>query len=149
MKARLLTIALYSFLLITAAAYGQNTKNLIGEWHNELQATLTIIAITPSGQITGTYSAKPETDAKIFQLIGWVNPAAPRSERNCVVPVLFLVQLTPHGSSIMWAGYLSKTADGSFTINTIWNMVRASADPDTSPVDSAINIAVFKPGAGR
>ena len=145
MKGRLLTVVLCSFLLIKVAAYGQSSNDLIGTWHNELKATLTITAIAPAGQLTGTYQPGLTSD-QIFPLIGWVNPVAPVPKKYHVVPVIFMIQLAPYGSIIVWSGYLSRGNDGIPSITTIWNVVQARADPDF-PVDhSATNSAIFEPG---
>jgi hypothetical protein len=139
MKTRWLSLTFYSLLLINAPAYSQTNKDLIGTWHNELKATINIIAIAPDGQLTGTYVSQP---GKVFPIFGWVNPA---SKEVHVVPVIFRVKGGVYGTITVWAGYLSKGKDGTLSITTIWNVVRAYADPDSSPeVDN--NESIFKPG---
>ena len=144
MKGRLLTVVLCSFLLIKVAAFGQSSNDLIGMWHNELKATLTITAIAAAGQLTGTY--QPGTSDQIFPLIGCVNPVAPVTKNYHLVPVIFMIQLAPYGSIIVWSGYLSRENDGMLSITTIWNVVQAGADPDFPMDHSAANSAIFKPG---
>jgi hypothetical protein len=144
MKAGRLTVALCYLLLIRAAAFGQCSNDLIGVWHNELKATLTITAISANGQLTGTY--QPGASEQIFPLIGWVNPVAPVTEKYQVVPVIFTVQLAPYGNIIVWSGYLSMGNDGVHSITTIWNVVHAHVDPDNYMDHIAMNAAVFKTG---
>jgi len=142
MKVFHLTLVLYVFLLIHGAACAQNSHDLIGSWHNESQATLSITAIAPNGRISGSYIVRETKQA--FPLFGWAGPAKP--EDVPVVPVLFRVQGGAYGTLTVWAGYLSKGKDGKLSITTMWNIVRAYADPDSSPDNGAVNFAVFKPG---
>jgi hypothetical protein len=148
MKVCRLTVVLYSFLLWSVTAYGQSSNNLIGTWHNELRATLVITAISPSGQLTGTYVVQRGNSGQTFSLTGWVNPIASAPKKVHDVPVIFTVQYDPLGSIMVWAGYLSAGKDGKLSITTIWNLVRADGDPD-SALNSAINEAVFNPGVAN
>ncbi len=144
MKTRWLTITLCLFVLIHTPAYGQNSNDLMGVWH-ESRATLTITAIAPSGQLTGTYT--PGTADRVFPVAGWVNMVTPKGVH--VVPVLFTSKGGVYGTITAWSGYLSKGNDGRLSITTIWNIVRAYADPDSAPDNAAVTIAVFTPGPAR
>jgi hypothetical protein len=146
MKARWLTVALCSFVFINVPAYGQTSNDLIGIWHNEQQSTVSITAISPGGQITGTYISQPGTPGQVFLLFGWVKPVADGTKGPHIIPVLLRVQGGAYGTITVWSGYLSKGKDGSLSITTIWDVVRAYADPDSSPDNCTVNSAVFKPG---
>ncbi|HTD40055.1 MAG TPA: avidin/streptavidin family protein [Mucilaginibacter sp.] len=135
--------------MFVATAYGQNSNDLIGIWHNELQETLTITAISSTGQLTGTYRYRPETDDSSFQLNGWAGPDTAAPKKGAVVPVIFMAWMAPYGSVKVWSGYLTKADDGRTSIFTIWNVIRALADPDPPLDQSAINKATFKPGAAQ
>jgi len=143
MKARWLTLAFCSFVLINMPVYGQTSNDLIGTWHNESQALLNITAISPGGQFTGTYVSEP---GKVFPLYGWVKPVVDSSKGPNIVPVLFRIQGGVYGTITVWSGYLSKGKDGRLSITAIWDEVRAHADPDSSPDNGTVNFAVFKPG---
>ncbi|HEY8783089.1 MAG TPA: avidin/streptavidin family protein [Mucilaginibacter sp.] len=149
MKSRWLPFALGVFLLIGRAAYGQSNNDLIGVWHNEVNATLTITAISPVGKLTGTYVFQPGSAGAIFPLIGWVNPISTASKKDHVVPVLFMIRWDVYGSIVVWAGYLNKGNDGRFSITTIWNKVSGSADPDASLDQNEAKTAVFKAGPAQ
>ncbi len=149
MKTGWLTVAFFFFLLTGATAFGQTSNDLIGAWHNETKATITVTAIAPTGVITGTYHARPGTAEQTLPLTGWVDATAPVPKEKHVVPVILTVQLAPYGSIIVWSGYLSKGNDGLNTITTIWSVVTATPDPDNSPDHNAVNAAVFKPGVGE
>jgi hypothetical protein len=146
MKARWLTLAFCSFVLINVPAYCQTSNDLIGTWHNEQQATITIKAVSPVGQLTGNYISQPGTSGQVFPLFGWVKPVADSSKGPHIVPVLFRVQGGVYGTITVWSGYLSKGKDGKLSITTIWDIVRAYADLDSSPDNGTVNSAVFKPG---
>ena len=138
-----LPVALCSFLFFGQAACGQTNNDLIGSWHNEVNATLTITAISPIGQLIGAYAFQAGTAKKTFPLIGWVNPVQTAPKKDHVVPVLFMVRLDVYGSLAVWAGYLSWDNDGSLSINTIWNTVTSTADPDVSTEPCAAKAAGF------
>src|ERR1700722_5701121 len=121
MKARWLTLAFCSFVFINMPAYGQTSNDLIGTWHNEQQSAISITAISPGGQLTGTYVSQPGTPAKVFQLYGWVKPVADSSKGPHIVPVLFRVQGGVYGTITVWSGFLSKGKDGRLSITTIWD----------------------------
>jgi len=149
MKAGRFTVTFFSFLLVSATAFGQTSNDLIGAWHNETKATITVTGIAPTGVITGTYHARPGTAEAILPLTGWVDAAAPATKEAHVVPVILTVQMAPYGSIIVWSGYLSKGNNGLNTITTIWSIVTAAPDPDNSPDHNAVNAAVFKPGVAE
>jgi hypothetical protein len=146
MKASWLTVALCSYVLINAPVYGQTSNDLIGTWHNESQSTIRITAIAPSGQITGTYISQPGTPGQVFPLFGWVKPIADGAKGPPIIPVLFRVKGGAYGTITVWSGYLSKGKDSKLSITTIWDVIRAYADPDSSPDNGTVNFAVFKPG---
>ena len=149
MKTGWITAAFFSFLLAGTAASGQTSNDLIGAWHSETKATITITRVAPTGAITGTYHARPGTTEQALPLTGWVDAAAPVTKQEHVVPVILTAQLAPYGSVIVWSGYLSRGKDGINTITTIWNVVTAAPDPDNSPDHNAVNAAVFRPGVGE
>ena len=146
MKAGWFFVAFFFFFLISGAAIGQTSNDLIGAWHNEAKATITITGIGPTGVITGTYHARPGSAEAILPLTGWVDATAPVPKEKHVVPVILTVQLAPYGSIVVWSGYLSKGTDRANAITTIWSVVTAAADPDYSPDHNAVNAVVFKPG---
>jgi hypothetical protein len=146
MKTGWFTVPFFFFLLTSTVASGQCTKDLIGTWHNQARATITITGVGPTGVITGTYHARPETAEAILPLSGWVDTAAQSPETGHPLPVIFTVQLAPYGSVIVWSGYLGKGKEGANAITTIWSVVTAAPDPDNSPDHNAVNAAVFKPG---
>jgi hypothetical protein len=149
MKALWLSAALCFFLLMTRIASAQCSKDLIGMWHNDLKVSLTITAISPAGQLTGTYVSAPGASGQVFPLVGWVSPVEAVPKKDHVVPVIFTARWDPYGSITVWTGYLSKGKDGVLTITTIWNVVRADADPDNALERSEIKSAIFKPGLAR
>jgi hypothetical protein len=149
MKSHWLPVALCSFLLLGEAAHGQSNNDLIGVWHNEASATLTVTAISSAGKLTGTYVFQPGTATTVFPLMGWVSPGATASKKDHVVPVLFMVRWDVYGSIVVWAGYLSSGNDGKLSITTIWNTVSGTADPDVSLGQNAAKTAIFKPVPAR
>jgi hypothetical protein len=149
MKAGWFTVAFFFFFLASAGAFGQCSNDLVGAWHNETKATITITMVAPNGVITGTYNARPVAAEATLPLTGWVDAAAPVPNEAHVMPVILTVQLAPYGSIIVWSGYLSKGKDGISTITTIWSVVTAAPDPDNSPDHNAVNAAVFKPGVAE
>ncbi len=146
MKTGWFTVTFFLFLLVSAATFGQTSNDLIGAWHNETKATITITMIAPTGLITGSYQGRPGAAEQTLPITGWVYPVAPSPETAHVVPVIFTVQLAPYGSLIVWSGYLSRGKDGINTITAIWSVVTAAPDPDNSPDHNAVNAAVFRPG---
>jgi hypothetical protein len=146
MKTGWFTVAFFFFLLGGKAASGQTSNDLIGAWHNETKATITITAVAPTGAITGSYQARPGAAVQTLPLTGWADTVIAAPETAHVLPVIFTVQLAPYGSVMVWSGYLSKGKDGTNAITTIWSVVTATPDPDNSPDHNAVNAAVFKPG---
>jgi hypothetical protein len=143
---RLRLLVCPSLLFFTMATYGQNSKDIIGTWHDELKSTLVLTAISPEGRITGTYNTLSGTGRRTLAVFGWVNPDMAASKRIHVVPVIFSVWWNVQGNITVWSGYLSKRDDGVLAITTIWTFVHENADPDVLMDQTKANVTVFIPG---
>ena len=121
----------------TAAATGDITKNpvdpiiikeLVGDWKNELNSTLSIKRIDPnSGLITGSYASPSGTPGQAFPLTGWVNTAPATTKGDHVVVVSFSVRWGKIGSVTAWNGFY-RLQSNTPTIIGQWHLARPNTD---------------------
>lgn len=118
---------------------GQNCKQLVGTWTNDLGSALIIESITSHGEIIGKYASSTGVDGKIFPLDGWVNSSKDfPDEKN----ISFSVRWEGYGSITSWTGYCSEKLEGP-EIKTIWNLVRSGKEFEWERIIT--NSSVFKP----
>ncbi|AVS60822.1 autotransporter [Paracidovorax avenae] len=118
-------------LLGGCASMAQSTPTCtspVGDWKNQLGSTLSITAVSPSGQISGTYTSPSGTTGLAYPLTGWVNNPAPSSPAPSNLPAFaFSVQWgSSYGSITSWTGTCD-VSGGVPTITTLWNLVRTGS----------------------
>lgn len=135
MKRILIVSVIFLLTCITAFARNANTdktfttvtKELVGEWVNDLGSTLKITNIDPfSGKISGIYKSSSGTSGKSFPLIGWVNYQNPQPADDNAVVVCFSVHWGQHGSVTTWNGTYHPEKHNPM-IKTQWLLVRSNS----------------------
>lgn len=122
------SLLLLNSVPLTTMAASPTCADPKGAWANELMSTLNISTIdATSGMLQGTYSSPSGTSGQEFKLVGWVNHAQPRPDKDNVKVISFSVHWGQYGSVTSWSGYCTDI-NGVPTIKTIWNLVRPNSD---------------------
>ncbi|QRN42883.1 autotransporter [Xanthomonas oryzae pv. oryzae] len=95
---------------------------------NQLGSTLTITAVQPSGQLSGTYISPSGTTGSVYPLVGWF------CQSGCWVDGIeqtarhhfFSVHWGNYGSMTAWTGTCDASG-GVPTITTVWHLVRTAS----------------------
>lgn len=144
-----LVIPLVLIVLFNKAFANQPTcENMKGQWHNQLQSTLTISKIdTKTGEISGTYRSPSGGGSEDYPLIGWVNNVQGRDWKgwNEVPVIAFSVRWGKIGSITSWTGYCEEI-QGVSNMITLWHLVKPFTQYRWDHI--LTNSDIFTPGVG-
>lgn len=120
-------VLLLSTFASGSALASANCTNPVGVWTNQLGSTLKIAGWNPqTGQLEGTYTSPSGTAGDAVALVGWTNSSSAGAGNN-VLAIAFSVQWGSYGSITSWTGTCQKGSNGTASITTIWNLVRATS----------------------
>ncbi|WP_409975459.1 MULTISPECIES: avidin/streptavidin family protein [Xanthomonas translucens group] len=112
---------------VSLAQAAPTCTNPVGAWENQLGSTLTITAVQPSGQLSGTYVSPSGTTGSVYPLIGWfASPVAGSTAPSKLPAITFSVQWGSYGSLTAWTGTCDASG-GVPTITTVWHLARTAS----------------------
>jgi hypothetical protein len=113
--------------LLANAAYADqpDCSNLVGNWENQLESTLSITSIDEkSGRLFGTYRSPSGTKGDAYELVGWINRSF-KPGANTTPVVSFSVRWGDIGTITSWTGYC--VSKGTPQLKTMWHLANPAS----------------------
>ncbi|WP_080970909.1 avidin/streptavidin family protein [Burkholderia cepacia] len=144
MKKTFASLAILGTLALPSLADAATCQNPTGSWRNELNSTMNITSVAPTGAITGTYISPSGTTGQTFPLSGWFYAAPPANNGlDQVTLVTFSVNWNNgsanYNSITTWSG-LCQVTNGTPTITALYYYSNAFAQYSWKHVNTGQNV---------